>query len=78
MQLNTLRQCSALVKTWTLKPEELNSDHSSAPRYLCISGKATTSLQALVSSSIKWKKLDPPHKVGKLNEMPNVCKEDMF
>lgn len=79
MQVNTLRLCSVLLKTWTLKPEELNSDHSSAPRYLCLSGKETTSLQALVSSSVKWKKkLDPPHKAGKLNEIPNICKEDMF
>lgn len=65
MQVNILRWYNILVKTWTLKPEELNSDHSSAPCYLCISGKETTFLQALVSSSIKWKKLDPPHKVGK-------------
>lgn len=78
MSLNTLRQRNKWVNAWTLKPEQLSSNHSSAPCSLCNCGKKTTSLQVLVSSSITWEKLDLAHKVvRKLNEIPNSCKEDI-
>lgn len=78
MQLNTLGQDSTLVKAWTLKPKGLNSNHSSDLCYLCVSGKETIPLRALVSSSITWEKLEVPHKVEqKLKEIPNACKKDI-